>query len=651
MPEVPAGWYPSNVVTRPFTTEYPGSTAQTYWNVDAEPAYGATSGAFRVSWSVEWAGVWKDWAEGGRTGFVVKCANGANWAAVQPFNRRGAAPGGPGTLGWVGAGVVEFSYPGANSRLLCPDSYGGYDHIEVLSNADGAVLSKHYPPGHPSRPAGVPAGQGTLTRWLECVAADGSSTRVEQTWSGNISSPGSYDLAALTCPPGTVVGSFGMDWTPAVPGSETQPVAPATDTPAWVAALPAQYPECYSAGADCRLELWDASSGSPVSCGLLAADCPLWYVSPTKVADYRCTWGPYPVDLSVCAAFRDPGSLLPNASLDASGAAVLWGDWPALDLDSETVALLVDMLDARYADAASACDALGEAVRVTRGSAPVIVPDVVVLCQDYSVSDALEYIDWTGGEGSREVAIDALAWAAAFGPVPGATHPDCDRVDAGGTCSDPSVRQVAIGDTTWSAGPRTWPGPSTEVVVNVRQKCQSLVQAASPGLTADAVEDRCETTPIFVPGGRASWGKEAAEHDLDVINGSPELAVLEYMSNANKAATGVRRGWYRSGGTYLQPCNSVVATTDCDEYPFYSTVEGGPGAYATYGQGVLRRIDRLDNRREGVALGTMYRDRGCDMTSAVGTNGAPAGGAPGTKFVVVPLPEVDVPSFYLCPEH
>jgi hypothetical protein len=62
----------------------------------------------------------------------------------------------------------------------------------------------------------------------------------------------------------------------------------------------------------------------------------------------------------------------------------------------------------------------------------------------------------------------------------------------------------------------------------------------------------------------------------------------------------------------------------CDEYPFYSTVEGGPGAS-------LEIVPKAENDAEGNALGAMYRDPDCGMAN-------PGNIGSGTQtFIVLPL--------------
>lgn len=55
---------------------------------------------------------------------------------------------------------------------------------------------------------------------------------------------------------------------------------------------------------------------------------------------------------------------------------------------------------------------------------------------------------------------------------------------------------------------------------------------------------------------------------------------------------------------------------------------------------MLKRIRALDNTMERMALGMMYIDSACDMTSATGKRRATGQvGADGSEYRVVPLPE------------
>ena len=131
-------------------------------------------------------------------------------------------------------------------------------------------------------------------------------------------------------------------------------------------------------------------------------------------------------------------------------------------------------------------------------------------------------------------------------------------------------------------------------------------------------EHPCRDWVVFIPGSDAG---EAALHDQAAIASHPGWAVLSYRTLDTRVD--LDRGWYRAGNfaTYSGDgdCAPKPKTrgVECDEYPFYSTDEGGPGAS-------LREVPRDQNQREGNALVSMYQDGSCAMTS-------------GSRFFVVPV--------------
>ena len=645
MPQTQEGWVASSIVNRQLNPnrvaweQYPNSTSQTAFTVVDPPAWGATSGVITVDWQASWAGLWTTWSESGQIGLRVKCRNGDTWGSTSDVGAtRGLSPGGPGTQWYKGAGT--FTPLGTSPSSLCPAQRDGFDSIEAIDGYDGTVLAKYYPPGHPDRPDPVSRGLGTVTRWVDCVDGNGVHTKIYDLWSVDLLVGGTFDLPALTCPAGSRLDQTGVDWSPQADPSITDVLVPPVLNPNWIVGAPEDYPDCFTTGADCRLDLWDRTGAATQWCGFLATDCPYWYVDPQRAAHYGCQWGPYEVDLSICSVFRDPGRILPNAFVDASGVAHFLG-FVDLALNTWVVKGLVGELTDRYATEQAGCEAFGEAVRDHRSfrTKHLNIPDVVWDCTEHGIQDALYYITVTGGD--IVIAVSALAASALFSPPPTVTRPDCDQLSSG-ACVDPKP-SVTIDTQEWATGPKE--GPSPEQAATALETCTSLVQTAYPALNPTEVQGECESKPIFVPGGKAGAGKEAAVHDLAVIAAHPSLVQLWYISNKEKEKTGVDRRWYYTGSGYLPPCTGKVAKykIECDEYPYYSSTEGGQAAYNVYGQGVLDPIDWKDNRIEGAALYQMYRDPRCNMTSAVAS---PA--SPGSPYLVVPLPETDVASFYLC---
>lgn len=200
------------------------------------------------------------------------------------------------------------------------------------------------------------------------------------------------------------------------------------------------------------------------------------------------------------------------------------------------------------------------------------------------------------------------------------------------------------GATSTTIGPSTQDEPTEAQLEAVADRCVTLVRQGL-GLSATAARDKCVSQPILVPGGMVDFGHEAAQHDLDVIASAPQLVQLEYMSEAAKVSVGVERSWYNTSPFNVQ-CLDKPSGTQCDEYPFFASVEGGPSAFSSYGPGVLRPISAADNQREGIVYAAMKDSLACGMVSAQ-PGPVPT---PGTKFLVIPVPNIDVATFYICPE-
>lgn len=121
-----------------------------------------------------------------------------------------------------------------------------------------------------------------------------------------------------------------------------------------------------------------------------------------------------------------------------------------------------------------------------------------------------------------------------------------------------------------------------------------------------SMEDECkESIPIFAPGDDV---REAAQHDLDAIVGNPAWAALTYAASNRPAPDNWKYAY--------PPCDGSYAPLQCDEYPFLSSQQGGPGAS-------LRLIDAYDNSREGSLLSLFYGL--CGLSE-------------GDPFLVIPIP-------------
>lgn len=165
--------------------------------------------------------------------------------------------------------------------------------------------------------------------------------------------------------------------------------------------------------------------------------------------------------------------------------------------------------------------------------------------------------------------------------------------------------------------------PDLDQAKRAAQTCIEAEQAARAAAVIGQDEHPCTDDPIFFPGADAG---HAALHDAQAIATHPTWAKLTYMSGKSKRATGVKNRWYGKGdfGTSADGrCwpDPAKRGTNCDEYPYYSTVEGGPGAS-------LREVPAAENQAEGNALNQMYSDPNCRMEGV---------GSGSTRYFVVPV--------------
>jgi hypothetical protein len=167
----------------------------------------------------------------------------------------------------------------------------------------------------------------------------------------------------------------------------------------------------------------------------------------------------------------------------------------------------------------------------------------------------------------------------------------------------------------------------TQAVRDVAEECADEVGIAPTGtqqydnipIVPITLED-CEDLAIYSPGQDVP---EAEQHDFDAI-GAGQPSVLHYMNSTDKTARGTSSGWYSAVAYNNCGLGSTPAApnTECDEYPYYSSAEGGPGAS-------LRQISADDNGRQGNQLQTFYSQCGLNGT---GTS---------SEYIVVPDPFYD----------
>lgn len=166
---------------------------------------------------------------------------------------------------------------------------------------------------------------------------------------------------------------------------------------------------------------------------------------------------------------------------------------------------------------------------------------------------------------------------------------------------------------------------SAEAAIALRKSCTDrILKYNHVAETPLSALFSCSTAPIFVSG--TDNPAEASEHDVEAIAQHPQWTVLTFGSN------GSSRGWY-SGRAECQT-GDTSEKLDCDEYPFFSTKEGGSKATPTPS---LKLISRTSNRSQGSYLSQFYAN--CKIEE-------------GDRFIVLPVSKTQskmpIPTGGLC---
>ncbi|MDQ1685214.1 MAG: hypothetical protein QOC82_1951 [Frankiaceae bacterium] len=158
-------------------------------------------------------------------------------------------------------------------------------------------------------------------------------------------------------------------------------------------------------------------------------------------------------------------------------------------------------------------------------------------------------------------------------------------------------------------------------------QCLDMVSRSAPLIKAwsSTGQNPCETRPIYFPG---SDLPATTQHRADAIyTQNPDWAFLTYEASAIKRNY-VPRAWYAN----QQDCATASApTTSCDEFPNYSSVEGGPAKPGVRVRASLKVLASDQNSAEGSRYGGFVTS--CGLKSATDDSGASGG----DNFLVIPL--------------
>ena len=155
-----------------------------------------------------------------------------------------------------------------------------------------------------------------------------------------------------------------------------------------------------------------------------------------------------------------------------------------------------------------------------------------------------------------------------------------------------------------------------EARIVIKQCHRLMARAALP--TGDCID-----MPIFASGDLDV--PQATKHDLEALLHYPGWVKLNYESPVGKP----NREWYAS----YPVCDENSPSLHCDEFPFFSTEQGGGSATP---RPSLKLIDGKQNTRQGRKLGRFYAACGINIGK-------------GKPFLNVPMPPgSNVPTLILC---
>ncbi|MGH9223344.1 MAG: NucA/NucB deoxyribonuclease domain-containing protein [Acidimicrobiales bacterium] len=133
------------------------------------------------------------------------------------------------------------------------------------------------------------------------------------------------------------------------------------------------------------------------------------------------------------------------------------------------------------------------------------------------------------------------------------------------------------------------------------------------GLAPNTTDPDCGL-PVFMPGGDTP---DTTAHLVDALSSNPAWSVLTWAEHPDSTTN---RQWYRGDS---RCAGSPGDGLSCDEYPFYTSRQGGPGAS-------LRLVPGWEQDKQGGFLSAFYGACGIGQ---------------GDSFVVDPMPSLPTTTF------
>lgn len=178
---------------------------------------------------------------------------------------------------------------------------------------------------------------------------------------------------------------------------------------------------------------------------------------------------------------------------------------------------------------------------------------------------------------------------------------------------------------------------------DIAKQCVKFTKAARRS------SNDCTSLPILVQGNDTDG---PARNEVSALLRNPSWVAL------NHRVTSLNTGWYRDKATPAPGCvldQRPVVASQCDEFPFWSTLQAQNGTLNGGIEPSIRWVPRTENRRQGSVLRQFYSAnaagesvtfKGCNITAQNLTDPAPIAAS---TFLNVPLPAgFGIPSVGIC---
>jgi hypothetical protein len=202
---------------------------------------------------------------------------------------------GPASGAFSGNGNTNWSTNGCSSTAQF------FDRVEITKS--GVLQATWYPTGHPSRPSSVSDPDRKFRTTFKCDDGSGLTTHVvsSATYRESVTPWPAWPDAV--CTGSGLLDYMKVETVPVIPGQVPERLLSEWQRTQATKDWQTVHPTC--GDGHCKLVLWRKDQGTArLSCFAQPELCTEWYESPTKAAEFECTYGGTVVALSECNAYR-----------------------------------------------------------------------------------------------------------------------------------------------------------------------------------------------------------------------------------------------------------------------------------------------------------------------------------------------------------